>query len=327
MTPKHDYDVEGWLQFYSENPGYRRSVGADGDNGDGGADGGANDGGSGGSGGDGDDGGSDNGGGGGDENWRTAFAVGDDKRAAVLERFTEPKDLGEAFFAAQDRIRSGDLLKPLPEDATEDDVKAYREQQGIPLEPKAYLEELPDGLVIGEDDQPVMLDFATHMHEVNLTPDQMAHAIQWYNKLMEDTDAATHEQHETLKKETEEQLRDEWGNTEYRANMNLMNALIEANFGEQSEAFKNATLGDGTPLLSNPGLVKGLVAMQRVINPAGVIVDGGGDPNQSLDDEIAANIKMMSEDRAAWNADAARQKRHLQLLEARANRDKKGQAA
>lgn len=327
-----DYDVEGWNEFYRDHPHYRRAVGADGDNaggddGDAGGDGG-NDAGGGDGGGEGGDGGA-----AGasalkfDDDFRKQLAGEDEKRLNVLNRFTSFDDFAKSYFEAQDRIRSGDVLKPLPENATEDDIKAYREQQGIPEDPAAYLENLPDGLVIGDDDKPVMEEFAKALHEVHAPPAMVHAAIGFYNELVEKGEAERQEEDKRIAGEMEEALREEWGK-DYRGNINRMNALLESSFGaEQMEQFRSARSPDGTPLLSQEAIVKGLLGIARTVNPAGHLVDSSGDPDQSINDEIAKIEKLMKEDRKAYNADKKLQDRYLSLLEAQSQRKQRGQAA
>ncbi len=300
-----DYDVQGWAEFYKQHPGFHRSVGADGDgDGDGGGDGD----------GDGD------GGGGGDENWRTPFAGGDDKQATQLERFTTAADFGKAYFGLQARVSAGDVLKPLPDDATDDDLKAFREQQGIPLEAKAYLDDLPEGLVIGEDDMPFMVDMVEKTYDLNMSKPQMHGLIKWYNDFTESADAARHDNDETLRVASEDEFRDEWG-SEYRKNVNLINSLIEGQFGMDAESFLSARTKEGTLLLADAGVLRGLINMSREINPGGELVENNENIMQSMEEELSGLKKLMREDRKAWN-DSPEKAERFQILVNAINKQK-----
>ena len=309
-----DYDVKGWHEWYKNNPGFRRSVGAD-------------------SPGEGDDAGkgdsessnNDDGGGEGD-NWRTPFAGGDDKQATQLERFTTPADFGKAYFGLQSRVTSGDVLKPLPDDATEDDLKAFREQQGIPLEAKGYLDDLPDGLVIGEDDMPFMVDMVEKTYDLNMSKPQMHGLIKWYNEFTEGADAARHENDEKLRMETEDLFRKDWG-SEYRKNTNLINALIEGQFGMDAKAFLDARTPEGAPLLADAGVLKGLINMSRQINPSGELVENNANVMTSMEDELDVLKKFMRDDRTAWNASPEKAERFQILVTAIAKQKERAMAA
>lgn len=317
--PSNDYDVQAWLDFYAANPGMHRSVGADGDGNEDTADGDTTGN---------TDGASDSDGSSGDD-WRSAFAGGDEKRLTQLQRFTKPEDFASSYFDAQAKITSGELLKPLPQDATEEDVKRYREQLGIPQEAKGYFEQLPEGLVIGDEDLPIFESLGEALLDVNAPPEVMHKTAEWYNKFIEESAAAQQEADEKLADEVEAQFRDEWQG-DYRRNINAINAFVERTFGEHAEDFVGSRTADGTPMLSNPAILKGLIDMARELNPAALIVENSGDPNQSIDDEIKKLEGMMG-DRGSeyWRGPKAEdnQKRYRQLLDARSSREKRGQAA
>jgi len=291
-----DYDIKGWQDFYRANPGLHRSVGADGE-------------------GEGESEEKGEGEGTGDENWRTPFAGGDDKRATQLERFTTAADFGEAYFKAQARLTDGDLLKPLADDANDDDVKAFREQQGIPLEAKAYLDDLPDGLVIGEDDMPFMVDMVEKTHDLNMSKPQMHGLIKWYNEFTETADAARHDNDEKLRMETEDVFRTEWG-SEYRKNTNLIYSLIEKEFGMDAAAFLNSRTPEGVPILADAGLLRGLIGMSREINPGGELVENNENVMSSMTEELAGLKKEMRDDRKLWNESPEKHERFQILVNA-----------
>jgi len=55
-----------------------------------------------------------------------------EKQLAQLNRFSTYSDMSKSFFEAQSKIRSGQIETGLPENATEDQLKDYREANGIP---------------------------------------------------------------------------------------------------------------------------------------------------------------------------------------------------
>ena len=137
-------------------------------------------------------------------NWRDEFAGGDKTKASQFERYTSPADVGKAFLSQRERISSGDLLKPLPDGATDDDVKAYREQQGIPGEVSGYFENMPDGLVIGDDDKAVFESLAGSLHDINASPGVVHQTIKWYNNYVEEQAAIQQEGDVAARQKTED---------------------------------------------------------------------------------------------------------------------------
>lgn len=120
------------------------------------------------------------------KNWRDDFAGDDDKFKSTLERFSTPAEMGTAYREAQGLIRSGSAKAPPAEGATDEDIAAFRAANGIPAEASGYMDNLPDGLVIGEADREIMGDFMGVLHGMNVDP-KVGHAvIDWYNNFAED---------------------------------------------------------------------------------------------------------------------------------------------
>ena len=221
-----------------------------------------------------------------DVNWRAQFAGDDEKRATQLERYTTPEDFGKSFFEKDAKIRAGDALKPLAENATDDDVKAFREQQGIPLEASEYLENLPEGLVIGEDDKPIIADFMNKLHALNVPP-AVAHAtVEWYNEFQEQQQAAIREQDKAHEDETTDVLRDKWG-SEYRININIAKAALAQLPEEKRAMFLDARMSDNRALFNDPDIMGWLAGIGRQVNPTATIVGAGEGSDKAVDVRIA----------------------------------------
>jgi len=251
-------------------------------------------------------------------NWRDAFAGEDEKFKTSLERYSTPADLGKAFREQRATISGGNVNQGLPDGATEDDIKAFRETNGIPLEAAGYLENLPEGTVLGEDDKEIFGDFAGAMHEMNVEPAVMHKVIDWYNGFAENQQDQMAEMDNAHHVETEDALRTEWG-TDYRANINLVGSLIESTFGEENaNALLNARDGEGRAIMNIPGVLEGLASISRKLNPVAQLAPKTGrTPDQTLDDEISDIEKVMREDRAAYNKDEKMQSRYRDLLQIR----------
>ena len=236
-------------------------------------------------------------------NWRDEYAGDDDKFKSTLERFSTPEDMGKSFREAQQTISSNQHNEPPGADADEATVTAYREANGIPQEAKGYLENLPDGLVVGEDDAAIFEDFMGSMHKLNAPPAYAHAAIEWYNNFAQQQQDDLTELDAEHHQEVEDQLRngDRWG-TDYRANVNLVGALIESSFGkENKEAFLNARDPEGRAIMNIPGVLEGLATMARKINPITQLTPPGqGDPAQTLNDEIARFEGMMGDKQSEY---------------------------
>ena len=254
--------------------------------------------------------------------WRDDFAGDDMKFKSTLERFKSPMEFSNSWREAQQKIRGGELQqqKGLPqpdEGATEEQIKAFREEQGIPLESKGYYENLPDGLVLGENDIPYFESFAEKLFEKNMPPEFAHMAIEWYNDFSEREQTALVEGDATHRQEMEDSLREEWG-PDYRANRNLLTAYLTKSLGEDAhEAFINARGLDGRGIMNNKDVISWLTSMARQENPALQLIKGDGDPLETLNAKIAEIEKFMETNRTDYNKDEAMQAELRRLYDMR----------
>lgn len=251
-------------------------------------------------------------------NWRDAFAGEDDKFKSQLERYSTPEDLGKAFREQRSTISSGNLRPTPDENATPEDLAAFRSANNIPAESSGYLENLPEGLVLGEEDKEIFENFAGAMHEMNVEPAVMHKVIDWYNGFAEDQQDTMAEMDNGHHQETEDALRTEWG-TDYRANINLVGSLIEGTFSEENaSAILNARDAEGRAIMNIPGVLEGLASIQRQLNPVARIAPATGrTADQTLEDEITDIEKFMRDDRDKYNKDEKSQARLRELYQIR----------
>lgn len=249
--------------------------------------------------------------------WRKPLAGDDDKFLSTLQRFSAPEDMGNAFREAQQTIRSGQLQKPLADDASEEDVKAWRESNNIPLESAQYMENLPEGLVIGDDDKEIFGDFFEHLHAKNVKPEIAHDIISWYNGFAEKEQDAQADMDTEQAKTADDTLREDWA-SDYRANINLVNGMISSSFGkEAAEQLLNGRFPDGRAFMNDPAVVKGFAEIARQLNPIMELGGPHGEIQQTMNDEIATLEKYMAEERTKYNADTKAQERLRKLYQIR----------
>ncbi len=247
--------------------------------------------------------------------WRTEFAGDDEKLQNKLSRFATKQDFGKSYWEAQEKISKGQASKPLAEDASDEDKAAYRESLGIPADPKGYLENLPDGLVVGDDDREIMEDFMGALHSIDAPPAVAQKAVAWYNDFAEKQQDLTQQRDQEMMDETATVLRDEWGG-DYRANMNLVKTLVTGTFGESADAILNARGPDGAALMNNPEILKAFSQLSREINgPATLMPTNTSNPAQGAQDRLVEIKKQMQENPTAYFKDEAVQKEYRDLLD------------
>lgn len=233
------------------------------------------------------------------ENWRELYAGEDAKMLARLQRYQSPKSAIDALVAAQNRISSGELRSPLPQNATPEQIAAFRQQNGIPEKPEDYFEKLPEGLVIGDDDKPMFTSFAKGLHDLNVDPKVAQYAVKWYNDFQEQQLAKVSEADLTHKASTEDELRAEWGG-DYRANINHINSFLASAPTGVADLVANSRGSDGKAILNDPNTVRWLATVAREMNPQGTIVGGGENPLQGIESRKAEITQMMGNRSSAY---------------------------
>jgi len=218
------------------------------------------------------------------DNWRQALAGEDEKALSQLERFSTPNDLYDSYRQAQDKISKGQA-KTLPEEPTDEELSAWREANGIPAKADAYDLTLDDGLVIGEDDKPIVNNMLTAMHGANINQDQAKAVMNAYYTMERDQIAAVADKDETDKTEAVQRLRDEWG-PDFAGNKNALTSILNMVPEAVRDSFKGGRMADGTAMMNSPEMLMFLADMSRKTNPAATVVPNADNPGQAIADEI-----------------------------------------
>lgn len=251
-----------------------------------------------------------------DDPWgglREKYAAGDAKKAQRLGRYATPEAAFDALLSLQSKIGSGELRSALPKDATPEQVKAWRTENGIPESIDGY----EISTKIPEGDQEMAKSFLESMHKANANNAVASEALNWYYKEVERVSNERKQKDVEFASQSEEALRAEWQG-EYKMNMNMVNGLLETMPTDVREEFKLGRLANGDPILANPATLKWLNSLSRQINPVTTIVpNAGANIASAIDDEISAIEKLMQTDRKAYNEDEKKQSRLRELYEAR----------
>jgi len=251
------------------------------------------------------------------DDWQSRLAKGDSKLAARFQRYASPEAMAEALIAAQNRISSGELKSALPKDPKPEELAAWRKENGIPETPDKYDLKFDDGLVIGDDDKPIIEGFLKAAHERNMTPEQAKGAIGWYyeeqKRLSDERSSRDEQQRQTAL----DALNAEWGGN-FRRNINMVDGLLTRFPEDVRDLFKGGRLADGTAILNHPQVVRALASIALEVNPAGTLVPNGtSDPMKSVEGRIGEIEAQMRKDRVAYNKDEKLQAEYRELLGAR----------
>lgn len=264
--------------------------------------------------------------------WRDKFAEqlkpGDTGFRKRLDRFTSPYDVGKSWLAIEQRLSSGELKAQLPKDAKDEDVAQWRKDNGLPEKADGYVAglKLPDGVVVGEADKPLVADLAENVAHKGLWSQQHVNdVVGWYYRVQDAQALKRGEADGAFKSATEDALRTEMG-ADYRPNINAVQNLIARMPTDIAEPFLTARMpsptkdepGRTVPLGNHPAVIKWMAALELELNPAAKLLpSSGGDPAKGVLEEIETIRKFNRENPDAYEADKKMQARYLALIEIR----------
>lgn len=258
------------------------------------------------------------------DTWRQEMSGGDEKEVKQLERYASPADIWRKARALEQRLSSGELKSALPKDATEAQVKQWRAENGIPEAPDKYELKFDDG-VINDNDKEWVDDILKTAHQSNLTKEQAKSTIEAIAELREKRSEARQEKDAQIAKETQDALRAEFG-PDYRQNLNLIKGLLETGPAGVKQKLLGGRMADGTPIGSDPDVLRFLATVARQINPVTTLVPGAGaNISGAIDDELSKlNSMMGNRGSEYWKGPNAEknQKRYRELVAAK---DRMGQ--
>lgn len=253
------------------------------------------------------------------DDWRESYAGQDEKLLKRLGRYASPKAAFDALISAQDKISRGELKKPLGANASPEELAAYRADQGIPETPDKYELKLSDGRVIGDADKPLIDKFLANMHGKNATPEQVSAGVDAYYEIVDEIQAQRYEADEDFRRQSEDELRAEFGN-DFRRNMNMISGLLAGAPSGVKEMLMDARTEDGVRIINSPDTLRWLTQLAREINPVAAVVPGAGaNAGQAITDELANIQKLMGDSKSEyWKGPKAErmQERFRQLVDA-----------
>lgn len=257
------------------------------------------------------------------DDWRDKYAKGDEKKLKRLQRYGSPAAALDALFNAQQKIAQG-VREPLAADATPEEVAAWRQENGVPAEPSGY--KMPDGLVLSENDKPLVDEFLKVAHDRNWKDEDVQAAVGWFmERHAAQADAMSARDAENRMK-ADEALRAEFG-PQYKQEAKLAFQLLAQAPEGLGDAIMGGRLADGRLIGDSPEVIRWLNGLARELNPVATVVPGSGsNAMQALETELAGIQKMMS-DRGSdyWKGpkSASLQKRALELINAQQKQGRK----
>lgn len=248
--------------------------------------------------------------------WREDMAGGDEEAAKQIARYASPQNVWKALRDAQNKIRSGQFKRTLADDASPEELAAWRKDNGVPEKPEDYSLDLSGGKVVGDQDKPALQKILAAAHAGNVPQRGVSAIVDAYYDHVENEAAQRSIRDGQYKADAEDKLRADWG-PDYRVNLGLAeNLLAQAPEGLASRLLGGRT-ADGRILGNDPDFLKFLASVARDINPVPTMVPSGG---QSVTETIQGRLEQIrqmqkSEPNKYWG-NTKIQEEELKLLEA-----------
>lgn len=254
--------------------------------------------------------------------WRERIAGDDRKALEQLKRAGSPADIWKKARSLEQKLSSGEYRRDLPKEASPEQLAAWRIERGIPEAASDYSIELPDGVVPGEADNPVIDAFKQHAHARNWDNAKVNEALGWYYAEQERQQASRAEADAAFRQTAETELRETFG-PQLTPNLNAVKNLVAAMPQGVAENFLAGRLADGTRIGDNPRIIAWLAGLSRELNPAATLVPAGAGSGRGGAERIR-EIETLMGDRMSdyWRgpkADAMQQE-YRDLIEARDRR-------
>lgn len=227
------------------------------------------------------------------DNWKDLVSA-DEKHRKTLDRFDSPKAMFESYVSLRQQRDSGELKRvtPFPDKGTPEEQTQWRVENGVPEAPDKYDLKFDNGLVIGDDDKPMIEDFLKHAHAKNIPTAAAKAAVEWYFKSQTEKARLADEAFDKQKQETADALRSEWGG-DYHRNNNVVGGLLDSYV--QDDELKGLIK---RAVETHPGYARFMARVALEINPQPTVVGAGPSNEASISDELG-KLKSMMGNRAS----------------------------
>jgi hypothetical protein len=234
----------------------------------------------------------------------------------MLKRYASPAAVADALAHARDLIAKGQTRQPLAPDATPEQIAEYRRANNVPEAPDKYDTTLPDGLVIGEADRPMLDGYLGYAHSKHLPNEVVKANLEWYFQEQNRQREAQFEKDASTKQEVVTGLREEYG-PDYKRQVRAADDMLDAVGPGFKEQLMQARMPDGTLVGANPTAVRFFINTALQINPFATVTPmGGGGAQATAEAELAQLQKEMGDrDGPYWKGPlaASKQARALEL--------------
>lgn len=206
-------------------------------------------------------------------NWVTSQLPKDMQDEPLLKQYSKPADALRAFVELSRKQEQG-LTHP-GDDATEEQMRQFREALGVPKGPDGY--ELDTG--DNEPDEDMLSWFKQAAHKASLSPQQAQKVMEEWNASL--TPEAQQQRLAKQRENVENQLRQEWGG-DFDENIRMAHKAMDTFAGEEFSSYLEET-GAG----NDPRMVKTFAEIgRRMTGDSFVSGSAGGEQQETENDKL-----------------------------------------
>lgn len=246
------------------------------------------------------------------------MAKGDEAGVKRLERYKDPEAVYDALINAQKKIDSGVIKSKLVDNATPEQIAEYRKENGIPETADKYDLTLPNGLVVGEADKPLIDGFLKHAHGKNWTPDRVKEGLEWYYGQQDALRKSGEEADANFKQESTAELGKRYG-ADFKRNVAHVDRYLEEFPPGIKDKVLGARLPNGRLAGSDPDFIDFLYQQALFRNPIATVMGGNSEAQvKAAETRLNELIKMSGDSNSDYNKGPNREKlrqEHLDLIE------------
>lgn len=240
---------------------------------------------------------------------RETLAGGDEGLLKALERYKSTDAISKAFKEARTAAKSAGKPVKLGENATPEEIKAYREAMGIPETPDAYPVQFRQDYPADEADTAILSEFRSYMHGKNVDPGAAQAALEWYQDFAQVQRQELDGNLANVAKKTQQELRTEWGG-EYDGNISAVQELMKTHLGDEGFGqMMDMRMMDGSRLQDHPGFVKMMAQIAGDYYGSNAIFNGDIETtSQTVQEQIDGLLELRNSDPEKYKSDAVQAK-------------------
>lgn len=249
------------------------------------------------------------------DDWQDVMSDGDEKIKAALSRYGSPKDVAKALREGQVKLSERNKITKPDENATEEELKTWRDAMGIPEKPEGYKISEIVGSEISETDKPFYDQFAKAMHDAHASPDVVKAALGVYQDMQAKNEAYLEEVNKQDAQECEEVLREDYGRN-FTDNKARALTYMEKTFGkEAAEVITKAVGNDGRQIINNPDIMRQFVNMALEDNPRVTLPQGAKSVESLASRKAEIEAELRKHNGGNYYSNPAMQKEYREILD------------